>query len=212
VSGESYPWQSQFTRVSSSVVALLLAAGSGIAQVDPGVDMIGIYLDEGATVHCADAPVGEQVTAFLCLTNSTALAGLAGWEAAIEVAGDLTVLDWNLRAEAVNVSVPPVFTVGLAECLPWSPAIVALDFTLDVIGPDRSELKVAPHPGHEVPPPCPLPLFAACGGAGEVQTLGFSGGADPLTCEPHVCAVINGECDVVGRSAPTWDTVKSMFR
>lgn len=210
--GESSAWQSQLAYVSSSVVALLLAAGSGIAQVDTGADMIGIYFDEGATVYCVDTPVGQQVTAFLCVTNSTALTGLAGWEAAIEVTGGVTVLDWNLRGEAVNVNVPPVFTVGLAECQPWSPAIVVLDFTLEVIGPDRSELKVAPHPGHEVPPPCPLPLFAACDGGGEVQTLGFAGGADPVTCEPRVCAVINGACDVVGRMAPTWGQVKSMFK
>jgi hypothetical protein len=199
--------------LTSTIILALQAGHDTVAQVDPDPDMISIYFDEAATLYCTTAPVGEPVTAFLCLTNCTALAGIAGWEATIEVTAGVPILDWLLRGEAINVSTPPEFTVGLVDGLPWSPSIVLLEFTVGVYSPDPIELRVAPIPGPPIPPwPCPLPLFAAWDGGGVVQTLGYAAGWDLVSCQPNVCAIINGDCNVLAEAEPTWGQVKAMYR
>ncbi len=199
----------------ASVICLLglLASITTLAQMDPDPDTIGIYFDEGATIHCIDAPVGELVTAYLCITHATALAGISGWEATIEVTEGVFLLEWSLRGDAINVLTPPEFVVGLATCLPWAPSIVLLEFAVGVFRSEPIALRVAPAIGPPLPPlPCPLPLYEACGGTGDYVVLGYAGGWNPVFCQPKVCAEINGDCNVLAGPEPSWGRIKAMYR
>jgi len=191
----------------------LLAESPTCAQVDPDPDMIGIYFDEGATSYCIAAPVGETVTAYLCITQATALSGISGWEATIEVTEGVVILEWNLRGDAINVLPPPEFVVSLGECLPWAPSIVLLEFAIGVFGLEPIELRVAPAIGPPLPPPpCPLPLYEACGGTGDYVMLGYSGGCNPAFCRSNVCAMINGDGSVLAGGEPSWGQIKAIYR
>ena len=62
-------------------------AGVAVAQpVDPEPDGIGIYFDEGAVAgsYCAEAPMGSQLTAYLCLTRASQQSGFTAWECLLD--------------------------------------------------------------------------------------------------------------------------------
>lgn len=125
------------------------------------------------------------------------------------------VLSWNLRGEFINVEIPPNFVVGLAEPLPWAPAIVVLDFIFTPLSLDPIQFTVLPPPSPEIVDPCSLPAYVPGEEPYPVVSLGYSGGWDPYNCQPYVCAVLNGNvgpCGVVPSVERTWGMVKALYK
>ena len=193
----------------------LLFATNVRAQVDPDPDMIGFYFDQNATVYCTFAPVGEPFTAYLCLTNCTAPSGVSGWECRPWITPGIFVLSWYLHGNAVNSGIPPDIIVGLGNPLPWASSIVLMDVEVGVFIPGVIEFKVYPANAHSLPPNpdgCALPAYAVGDDPSDLRSLGFSAGYDPATCEPYVCAVINGECSPAATAESTWGGIKAMYK
>ena len=140
----------------------LLVAGMATAQIDPDSDMIGIYVDPGATSWCDSPGAVGQYDTYLCLTNATVAAGVSGWECSVVVTEGVFVLNWGYAGTAVNALAPPDFAVGLASPLPWEPSIVLMTMTVGLFSPATVELTVTAQPIPSVDPdPYPVPAYAA---------------------------------------------------
>ena len=64
---------------------LMILAGAAYGEpIDPDPNGIGIFFDEGGEVWCANAAVGGQMTAYLCLTRASDQTGFTQWEGRIE--------------------------------------------------------------------------------------------------------------------------------
>lgn len=119
------------------LVVACLAVNPVAAQTDPGVNGIGIYFDEGATVNCLYAAPGEQVTAYLVVTGLESSAnGVVGFECHVqcETSELLGAVEYSLPATGVNVEAPPSFAVGFLEPLPYASAITLLRMTFVCAG------------------------------------------------------------------------------
>ncbi len=177
------------------------AASSGLLSsgpVDPVPDGIGVFFDPDATTNCVSLPPGEH-PAYLIVTDPSEGTGISGWECQIEVrsSGSCFVLDWGIQGQVVNVSTPPVFTVGLAETLLFGPAILLLDMTLLLVDEGPVLFFVRPTPSSALPA---APCYAAGGDPSHLVPLTpFSGSADlPV-------ASINQEC----HEEPPWRALKT---
>ncbi len=93
-------------------------------------DILGIYFDEDGFLDDLNFPIGEPVTAYLCLRYCSQRSGVSRWECEIEWNEDLPMLAWNLRGQAVNSLRPPEFSVRLASPLPWQESIVLMEMEL----------------------------------------------------------------------------------
>lgn len=192
----------------------LLLTGQALAQVDPDVDMIGIYFDPEAATWCVNPGAVGPVDAYLCLTSASADSGVAGWECTIEVTEGVFVLEWNLQGiGASNFSTEPEFIVGMSEPLPRDDVIVLMQFTVGAFLADPIDLRVLPIANPSLPPdPWPLPTYADGDNSNILIPMGYAGGWDQLTGDPYVCAQINGGCDVIPSEDATWGGVKSLYR
>jgi len=195
-------------------LATLLLTGQALAQVDPDVDMIGIYFDPEATTWCVNPGDIGPLDAFLCLTSASADSGVAGWECTIEVTSGFFVLEWELQGVgASNFSTEPEFIVGLAEPLLWEPVIVLMRFSVGAFLPDPINLRVLPIANPSLPPdPWALPAYADGDNPNHLIPMGYAGGWDTTTGDPYVCAQINAGCDVIPTEDATWGGVKSLYR
>ncbi len=187
------------------------------AQIDPDPNGIGLYFDEEATIYCLQAPVGSELTAYLCLTRITAASGVSRWEATIEVSYPSAVLTWNLRGQAVNATEIPEFVVQLADPLPWQPSLVVLEMRIRVMTEHPLAFRIHPVSDPSVTDTLhPLPAYAAGTDPTDFRTLGYSWGWDPVTGTPFWCAVINpvGDCSEAPaeREPSSWGTIKALYR
>jgi hypothetical protein len=66
-----------------STLVLFTSFSTVFAQPDPDPDGIGIYFDEGATQISRTAEIGEDVTAYLIVTNPSLTGGIAMWGALV---------------------------------------------------------------------------------------------------------------------------------
>jgi len=187
-------------------LASLGFASTAGAVIDPDPDMVGVYFDMNADIYCTTAPVGAPFDAYLMFTNISCPAGLYGWEANVEITAGVYVLAWTLTGSAINASSPPDFAVGLASPLPWQPAIMVLTMTVGVFAPGAIEFML--HPANLSSFTPPLPGYAAGDDPGDLRSCGYSAGPD----EGLVCAVINGDCQVVDSEDATWGSVKALYK
>ena len=204
----------------STILVLVAALGVAApvrAQIDPDPDSCGIYFDEGATEFCTSQSQGGQQTAYLCLTRTAAAAGVAFWEAAVEVSDPATVLAWSLRGAGTNALAPPQFAFTPDTPLPWQSSLVVLEVTVEILTPHPLAFRVRPLDTPSVPPaPYALPAYEPADDPGNLRTLGYSFGLEAGTGEPHWCAVINSHDDCAGdptaEAATSWGRVKGLYR
>lgn len=190
----------------------LLVAGMATAQVDPDTDQIGVYFDTGATVWCINPGPAGPTDAYLCLTNASATSGVSGWECSLIVTEGVFVLNWGYSGSAINTYAPPDFAVGLASPLPWEPSIVLMTFTIGVFAATPIDITIAAQPNPSIPGDPALPAYAAGDDPGDLRSLGYSTGLDPVNGTGNVAAVINGECTPTGNDESTWGNVKNMYK
>jgi len=198
----------------TTIATILTLTSSGLCQVDPATMGIGIYFDpEGMNPCVSGIAPGEYGPGFVYLLITRPYSacqqyGVSGWEAELQVDGPLTILDWGLPAGAVNASVPPVFYVGLAEPLMFSPAAVLLDMRVELTGTEPVSFRVHPAPIPSLP--CPVPVAVCACDLCEPECLPVSTGLDEND-QPNVCATINGDCPTPNRKT-TWGDLKALFR
>jgi hypothetical protein len=111
-----------------AVIAVLgLAGGSLASPVGCGPDCLGMaFLEpDGSYFPCRDFWGGE-LALYLVLTDATETTGVSAWECHVdsELAPGTVPLGWELMGEAINISTPPDFVVGLSYPLPYSEDIV----------------------------------------------------------------------------------------
>jgi len=106
-------------------LALLAVALPASAQDSNG---IGFYFDEaGATNYLASAPPYTMVNAYLLATHITQPGGLSGWEAEVAVIpAPVVAASYLLTNNGLNVLTAPSFQVGMANALPYTPAMKLL--------------------------------------------------------------------------------------
>ncbi len=157
-------------------------------------NMLGIFFDEAGIVNYDNAPVGAPLSLYLCLLNCTDPCGVLGWECRIQVSPpEVYILAWNLRGEAINVSNPPEFTVGLASPLPWQQPIVLMEFVVGVFIPQPIEFYLLPTYNPSLPD---LMAYASGCDPGELIPMNW-----PTGGPEYPVAAINGDCPA-GIEAP----------
>jgi hypothetical protein len=197
-------------------LSIVVWVTTAMSQVDPDPNGIGIYFDEGANVYCMQTEVGNQTSAYLCLTRITSESGISKWEAKVEVSRPSDVLAWNLMGQGTNTSETPEFNVDLTEPLPWQSSLVVLEMTISIQAVHPLVFRVHPVENPSVPgAPFPLPAYALGDDPSEFRTLGYSWGWDPATGEPNWCAVINpaGDCSdpPTANSSSSWGGIKALY-
>jgi hypothetical protein len=191
------------------LVAVLLMAANGFAQLDPDDDGIGVYFDPCACVNCITMDTGSQ-TAFLVITHPTSPAGVAGWEAKmwLEGPGLIGNVDIELGTQAINVGTPPEYKVGTVDpqINPYTfPAIVVgvIDFIIfDTAAPVQFFIDgIRFHTYFEQ-----VPAYLDGADITLVKKLQQSTGGPQFPV-----ATINGDC-AVSTETESWGGVKALFR
>jgi hypothetical protein len=188
------------------VLAVALLATSALAQIDPDVDMMGIYFDTGATVICGELALYTPTNIYVCITNASSAAGISGWEASVEITPPLGIPPtYTLPAGALNVSTAPDFVVGLSTPMPWQPSIPVLTITVTALNADPVYFALD---GAWVSSFGGFPGYAAGDDPGDLRSCGFSAGG------PGVCAIANmgPDCGVIATEDATWGSVKTLYR
>lgn len=114
------------------VLALMLMAASAFAQTDDGANGIGFYWDEGGVSnYLATAAPYSQLNVYLLATRITEDSGLSGWEAEVAIIPAPSFPPtYTLNNNGLNVLSAPIFQVGMANALPFAPAMKLLTITL----------------------------------------------------------------------------------
>lgn len=206
-----------------SIIALsalmVVLSGAAIADpVDPEPNGIGIYFDEGAGpgTYCEMAPMGTQLTAYLCLTRASHQSGFTAWECLLESSVPGAFTGFSIRGDAVNTATEPEFVVDLGTPLPYQLSTVLMDITIEVVW----DWPIGMRPLAVSSPRGPvgnLPAYEVAAEPGVFYPLqppfGLEGGAGS---DPNWCAGINDDTCLNGPQVAvedaTWGTLKALYR
>jgi hypothetical protein len=190
-----------------AILALSLVATSGLAQLDPDDDGIGVYFDPCACVNCITMDVGPQ-KAFLVITHPTSPEGVAGWECTMRMEGPAIMTAIDLQGQEINIGTAPEYIVGTVDPLinPYTyPAIVVavIDFYIvDLATPVTWWIDGIRF--HSLPDKVPAYLDGS-----NIELIKplqqATGGPD------FPVATINGDCAVAVEDQ-SWGDVKALFR
>ncbi|MCB1183824.1 hypothetical protein KDM41_10350 [bacterium] len=190
-----------------AILALSLVATSGLAQLDPDDDGIGVYFDPCACVNCITMDVGPQ-RAFLVITHPTSPQGVAGWECKMWMTGPAVMTGIDLQGQEINIGTAPEYIVGTVDpqINPYTyPAIVVavIDFyILDLSGPVQWWIDGIRF--HSLPERVPAYLDGS-----DIEIIKelkqSTGGRD------FPVATVNGDC-AVAIEDHSWGDVKALFR
>ena len=187
-------------------LVILLLSTTAFAQIDPDVDMMGIYFDTGANMVCANLPLYVYSSAYVCITNASAPSGVSGFEFHVDISPPPIIPPvYTLPAGALNVMSPPNFVVGVVSPLPWMPSIPVVEISIMPIDPSPIYFTLSGViPSSFVGG---FPGYAVGNDPADLRSCGYSVGS------PDICAIANGpDCFVVSSEARTWGSVKSIFR
>jgi hypothetical protein len=188
-----------------SALVLFTSFSTVLAQPDPDPDGIGIYFDEGATQISRTAEIGEDVTAYLIVTNPSLTGGIAMWGALVAASPyafvhGSTTLGLNI---ATNMPGNPgySFTVFCDTPLPQLENFLVLA-TLTITPVDDAAIDLFINEGS---PDLPMYRLEDAYHGDNHFWYPISGSVDlPV-------ARINGEAPVKSETA-TWSAVKATFR
>jgi hypothetical protein len=191
--------------VALAALASLVIGGQALAQIDQGLDGLGMYFDTGANDYCMDY-MGGPVSVYLILTNASEPTGISGWECHVTYAVPAGNFEtgWVLPTGSLNVSTAPDFVVGLAAPMPFAPTILLATYGVLAFVPDAMMFYVGPADTPSIPG---TPVYAAGDNPGSLIPMSpVSGSADlPV-------AQLNGGCGVIGTEDATFGSVKAMYR
>jgi len=196
------------------LVGMLVLVVVGTAGAVESVDVFGFLLEgsDGSAwdVVTSTSAAGEIVTVDLVLANPT-LGGVTGWEACVEVTGDLINPVWTLHGASV-LPIPEqgdgCFQVGISPLmpvLPSPPGMYRLATMTAVVPTPQSvaELRLYGMPGSTS---FPDGVGYAGPDVGVLQAAGVvsAGAGGPAF-------IINGEAPVA-TDTPSFSTLKTIYR
>lgn len=201
----------------ASILACVLLTLSGAAlgdPVDPDPNGIGVFFDEGGEVLCVDTAVGNQLTAYLCLTRAADQTGFTAWEGRLEASAPNVLVDFTLRGDATNAATEPEFVVSLGTPLPYQLSTVLLEMTVEASWEWAISLRV--WPASSPRGIANLPAYETAGNPGVFTALQYPLGWDEDTEVPNWGAGINNDnCPggpLVATEGQTWGTLKALYR
>jgi hypothetical protein len=186
-----------------ATTSLLVFSASQVgAQIDPGLDGVGLYFDTGATTYCQDVPAYQIFDLYLILTNPTS--EIYAWECAV-------VADWTrilyLQADlhgGFNVCDPePNFCVGLVSPFQPEPTVVLATLTFFALDQECLHMFLQPAVYPSVPDQISyyttdnqvIPMYPSTGSL-DLPVAGVN-----CDCPPPVPA-----------SKSSWGAIKDMYR
>jgi hypothetical protein len=183
------------------VLACLVLAANAFAQIDPDDDGVGLYQDQGGTIHCWQADPSVPFTAYIVLTNPTA-GGVRGWECKLNYDTVFVfLLNTVYNGSAVNPCTPPEFCVGLGSSLPVGPAVWLAELTLLLLIPGSQDFYMDVTSSPTVPGEL---VYLDEALAPVIMRQSTGGPTIPV-------ANVNGDCPVDADDA-TWGGVKALYR
>lgn len=195
------------------VILALVACSNASAQVDSGLDGIGIYADLEGTINNVDAAVGTELFLYILATNVTAENGIQIWQLGVTTTSpDLLVLpsvlpfEYPYPASEWCGGPGPDRKINVMEGpLPQESIIHLATMKVLVIGEGPADLFLdrssCGHPEHP-----PTYTTTNDDGTGRMVDLTPSSGS----VESPVFR-INGPGPVAAENAK-WGSVKSLFR
>ncbi|MHB8079971.1 MAG: hypothetical protein ACYDIE_12035 [Candidatus Krumholzibacteriia bacterium] len=175
------------------VLALVLVAANAFAQTDPDPNGIGFYWDEGGVSnYLASAAPYSSLNIYLLATRLTESSGLSGWEAEVAITPAPSFPPtYTVNNAGLNVLTAPNFQVGMANALPYAPAMKLLTITLLNFGTPFS-FAVGP---------CTPTSFP------NTNSPGYAAGNDPGVLVP-----LTASCDVPLAGRPYFYTVATFMQ
>ncbi len=163
---------------------------------NPNEDLVGIFFDTEFNQNLIELNHGYQmVESYLVLMNPSATDGVAAWECRVATSNDQTTLVGHeiMGGEFLNLTTPPVFTIGLGAPIPYAQNIHLATFQF-MVGELYEDVFLELYPTWQASIPG--------------QMAYVSGGADPylVAMQPHTgvpqVAFITGYAVGVGAPPP----------
>ncbi len=188
------------------ILAITFVAGTCLAQMSTGPDVVGIYYDTTAFVNCMDnVPLYAPIDLYICFTNISTTSGISGWEANVDIqpAPPIPPTFTLMGPGALNVSTAPDFVVGHAGCLPWASSMPVLSITITPLAAIPTSFYLS---GADISSFGGFPGYATCADPGDLRA-----------CDIHYCgpagltATMFQICGCPSEDA-TWGGVKNLYR
>lgn len=199
------------TTFSIAVLCLCLLTAPAFAQLDPGPDGIGVYLDMGGMVNSVTQDEG-LLEVQLLLMGCTAETGIQAWEAGIACDGSLVLLSHELPYEGFDVMTLPDIMVGVTigaanDPIAQAPIMHLAILHFMVTGPEPGNIYVTPVSTFDGSGSMfnYLPAYAMAE-TNELRAMYPSSGSVDLSVFR-----VNGEAPVATTSA-SLDGVKALYR
>lgn len=190
---------------TTSALVLLASFSTALAQLDSDPDGIGIYFDEGATQISRTAVIGDDVTAYLIVTNPSLTGGLAMWGALVVASPYALVRGSTLLGVNIAANMPGnpsySFTVFCSTPLPQLENFLVLA-TLTITPIDDAAIELFVNEGSPE-----LPMYRLGDASNAVTRIWY-----PISGSVNLpVARINGDAPVKSEIA-TWGAVKAILR
>jgi hypothetical protein len=182
---------------------VLLGGGPATGQLDLSPDGVGLYFDPEGSDNCLTVASGTVFSGYLLVTRPSDPDGIHGWELTLVVPPGLFLLQTIYSGQALNITSPPEYIVGLADPLPAADVIRLAEVQFLVIMIEPYDLFLQPVSRPTVPGQM---IYASGGDEGVFVGLQPSSGA-----HDRPVAAINGDCPVPARPA-SWGRVKALYR
>lgn len=112
--------------VGASLLMICLSFGQAVA----GLDLVGLYFDEGGEEHCRQDGIYESIDIFLIIKNPSVTSGVGGWQGTLAVDSGIILTDTFLYGDALNLGVGENYLVGLGEPMLQTDLVVLARFTV----------------------------------------------------------------------------------
>ncbi|MEN8007986.1 MAG: choice-of-anchor D domain-containing protein [Candidatus Krumholzibacteriota bacterium] len=147
------PATTHFFALFFALTIFLIGMGTGIPGTARAADNIGIYWDTDFTQDATLVSTYPTIlTGHLVLKDPSVPFGIVGWELCADMVGPANILGWALEGQAVNVSAPPCFSVGIGPAPIRSDRDVLLaTFQIMVTDSGPVTMSVRPHDQASVP-------------------------------------------------------------
>lgn len=190
------------------VVLVGVTVTAASAQIDPGIDGIGIYADLDAMVNSVEA--GEGMLELYLLATGMESQGIKAWEMRLNYDGPINQIGHLIPYDSINVGQWPdyiVGVVGVGTYLPAAPVVHLMTLTFMVNGPEPANIYIE----HSS-----MPVGGSLGNYLPVYVNGLNDG-DLRNLYPSSGSIdqpvfrVNGDAPVATDPA-SWDQVKALFR
>ncbi len=127
------------------LLTAILISGSASAQIDQGIDGIGLYADAEATINNITATPGEVIELYLMATNISSPDGINAYELSLSSPQfNIVLLELVLNNEDFNVGTFPDIMVGCSDYKETAPIIELARIRVLVMDSQPAEIYIGP--------------------------------------------------------------------